>query len=169
MCKISSNSFLSNPLNRQRDTSLAEVTTERQGWNRECENNLRWCEHPYRHRGSTRSRSKKSWSLFTEEISIGNWESVKESSVSYRVTVAVWDMWHCCHCKHLSSATLGSQIFRPQNSLNTPQCQRQNESSLLFRRLCTCCRQHVHPRVAIESQRPATITWHYCCILRAPS
>lgn len=33
----------------------------------------------YRHRGSTRSRSKKSWSLFTEEISIGNWESVRES------------------------------------------------------------------------------------------
>lgn len=38
-------------------------------------------ERPYRHRGSTRSRSRKSWSLFTEEISIGNWESVREGFV----------------------------------------------------------------------------------------
>lgn len=70
------------------------------------------CERPYRHSGSTRSRSKKSWSLFTEEISIGNWESVRESQrvtdrrQQFSLSVnEVCDLWHSCcgYYKHLSS------------------------------------------------------------------
>lgn len=45
---------------------------------------------PYRHKGSTRSRSRKSWSLLTEEISIGNWESVAKRKKGIGLLVNDW-------------------------------------------------------------------------------
>lgn len=45
----------------------------------------------YLHRGSTRSLSRKSWSLFTGDMSMGNWESEGENRHKERkTTVDIW-------------------------------------------------------------------------------
>lgn len=45
----------------------------------------------YLHRGSTRSLSRKSWSLFTGDMSMGNWESEGEIRQKERkTTVDIW-------------------------------------------------------------------------------
>lgn len=45
----------------------------------------------YLHRGSTRSLSRKSWSLFTGDMSMGNWESEGEHRQKERkTTVDIW-------------------------------------------------------------------------------
>lgn len=118
---------------------------------------IRFGKHPYRHNGSTRSRSRKSWSLLTEEISIGNWESGGEIGW-------VVNDWHMTGDKCFLSWLAVNEVCEVWSSCYHWVCDISSQNITFYQPIATRSSREKAPKICIIHHTHNTL--HYKHIVR---